>query len=47
VTIYTRAYIEVAISALTQGMLIIPGEGVLAYNGIFYVGISELTVFYG
>ena len=47
VTIYTQILIELGVSALTQGMLIIPGEGVLSPNGIQYVGIVEMTVFYG
>jgi hypothetical protein len=47
VTIYTQVLIELGISALTQGILLIPGEGVLSPNGIFYVGITEITVFYG
>ena len=47
VTIYTQVLIELGVSALTQGMLIIPGEGVVSPNGIYYVGIVEVTVFYG
>lgn len=47
VTIYTQILIELGIAALTQGTLIIPGEGVLSPSGIYYVGIVEMTVFYG
>jgi hypothetical protein len=47
VTVYTKITVELGIAALTQGMLLVPGEGVLCPNGIYYVGISELTVFYG
>jgi hypothetical protein len=47
VTIYTNVLIELGVAALTQGMLLIPGEGVLSPNGIYYVGIVEMTVFYG
>lgn len=47
VTIYTQVFIELGVSALTQGLLLVPGEGVLFPNGIYYVGISEMTVFYG
>lgn len=47
VTIYTDILVELAVSALTQNGFIIPGEGVLAANGIYYVGIVETTVFYG
>ena len=47
VTIYTQVLIELGIAALTQGVLLIPGEGVLSPNGIQYVGIVEMTVFYG
>lgn len=47
VTIYTQVLIELGIAALTQGQLFIPGEGVVSPNGIYYVGISEITVFYG
>ena len=47
VTIYTQILVELGIAALAQGQLMFPGEGVLAANGIYYVGISEVTVFYG
>ena len=47
VTIYTQILIELGIAALTQSALLIPGEGVLSPNGIYYVGISEITVFHG
>ena len=47
VTIYTQLLIELGVAALTQGMLLIPGEGVLSPNSIYYVGIVEMTVFYG
>ncbi len=47
VTIYTQVLLELGIAALTQNALLVPGEGVLSPNGIYYVGISEITVFYG
>ena len=47
VTIYTQVLIELGVSALTQNMLLVPGEGVVSPNGIYYVGIVEVTVFYG
>ena len=47
VTIYTQVSIELGVSALTQGALLVPSEGVLFTNGIYYVGIVEMTVFYG
>ena len=47
VTIYTNVLLELAVSALTQNGFIIPGEGILSPNGIYYVGIVETTVFYG
>ena len=47
VTIYTNVEMELGVAALTQNMLLLPGEGVLFQNGIYYVGIVEVTVFYG
>jgi hypothetical protein len=47
VTIYSQVLLELGVNALTQGTLIIPGEGVLSPNGVYYVGIVEMTVFYG
>jgi len=47
VTIYSQVLLELGVNALTQGMLLIPGEGILSPSGIQYVGIVEMTVFYG
>ncbi len=47
VTIYTNILIELGITVTSQQQLLIPGEGVLSPNGIYYVGFSEVTVFYG
>ena len=47
VTIYSQVLIELGVASLAQSMLLIPGEGVLSPNGIQYVGIVEMTVFYG
>ena len=47
VTIYTNVLLELGVVASTQQQLLLPGEGILSPNGIYYVGFSEVTVVYG
>ena len=47
VTVYTGVLLELPVVAVGQTAVVIPGEGILSVNGIYYVGFSDVTVFYG
>lgn len=47
VTAYPDIGLEFGVIAAAQATAVVPGEGILFPNGIYYVGISEMTVFYG